>query len=92
MIPCSWKEQFGVDCPSCGAQRSFLELLTGNVLESVVLFPALIPFIALILFTGLHFIFNFKHGARVILVLFVLCIFLMLLNFVIKLINGSAFH
>ena len=92
MIPCSWKEQFGVDCPSCGAQRSFIELLGGDLLESILLFPALIPFLGMVVFTALHFIFKFKHGARVILVLFVLCIFLMLLNFVIKLINGSAFH
>lgn len=92
MIPCSWKKQFGIDCPSCGAQRSFLELLSGNLIESIILFPALIPFLGLLIFTLLHFIYKFKHGARVILVLFSLCVFLMLLNFVIKLINGSAFH
>lgn len=92
MIPCSWKEQFGIDCLSCGAQRSFIELIGGDLLESILLFPALIPFLGLVVFTILHFIFKFKHGARVILVLFSICVFLMILNFVIKLMNGSAFH
>lgn len=45
MLQCSWKETFGIDCPSCGAQRSFVELFKGNLLESLYLFPALIPFL-----------------------------------------------
>ncbi len=45
LIPCSWKESFGIDCPSCGAQTSFSQLISGNFLNSFVLFPALFPLI-----------------------------------------------
>lgn len=43
MLQCSWKETFGIECPGCGAQRSVVELIHGNLWESLHLFPALIP-------------------------------------------------
>ena len=43
MLPCSFKQATGLDCPSCGMQRSFVHLLRGEVVESVALFPALFP-------------------------------------------------
>lgn len=54
MIPCSWKETFGVDCPGCGAQRSFLELMDGNMWGSMLLYPALVPLIFLVIYCALH--------------------------------------
>lgn len=49
MFRCSWKELVGIDCPSCGAQRSFIHLVSGEFKESFVDFPALIPFILTII-------------------------------------------
>jgi hypothetical protein len=43
MFPCFYKQVFGISCPMCGFQRSVLELLKGNILESFILFPALLP-------------------------------------------------
>lgn len=54
MLPCSWKETFGIECPSCGAQRGFLELMAGHVWKSVILFPALLPLITVAVLTLLH--------------------------------------
>jgi len=53
MFQCSWKETFGIECPGCGAQRSFVELIHGNISESIHLFPALIPLLATIILAGL---------------------------------------
>ena len=53
MLPCSWKETFGIDCPGCGAQRSLAELFRGNFLESLYLFPALIPLLITLVLSAL---------------------------------------
>ena len=43
MFPCFYKQAFGINCPMCGFQRSVIELLKGNLMESIVQFPALLP-------------------------------------------------
>ena len=45
MLPCAYKQIFGLNCPMCGFQRSLIELLKGNVFESIIIFPALLPLI-----------------------------------------------
>ncbi len=47
MLPCFYKKYFGVDCPGCGMQRSLVALLKGDLLESLHLFPALLPLMAM---------------------------------------------
>src|ERR1017187_1418872 len=41
MMTCYYKQVSGIDCPGCGMQRSFIELLKGNFFESIKLYPAL---------------------------------------------------
>lgn len=65
MQSCFYKKYFGIECPGCGMQRSLIQLLRGNFMESLKLFPALIPTIALIVFLILHLVFKFKHGANI---------------------------
>ena len=86
MLGCSFKKQLGFDCPGCGAQRSFNELLEGNVLESLILFPALFPLLFTFIYLFSHLKFNFKNGAKVIVISFSISALLMLLNFIYKLI------
>lgn len=54
LLPCAWKELFGISCPLCGFQRSVLLLLKGEVVDAFWMFPPLFPMlIALcILFIG----------------------------------------
>ncbi|MDB4052178.1 DUF2752 domain-containing protein, partial [Flavobacteriales bacterium] len=68
-----------------GAQRSFFELMQGNFLESLTLFPALIPLLFTFVFLVLHLVFKFKHGARVLIISFSLSAFIMAFNFILKL-------
>lgn len=43
MLPCFYKQVFGISCPLCGGQRSVLLLLEGRFWESMKMFPPLMP-------------------------------------------------
>ncbi len=86
MTSCFYKKYLGVECPGCGMQRSFIELLKGNLLESLKIYPALIPTIILILFLILHLIFKFKKGADILKYLFIFVVSIMVINYIIKII------
>ena len=46
LLPCAWKQLFGISCPSCGLQRALLLLAQGEVWASVMMFPILFPCLA----------------------------------------------
>jgi hypothetical protein len=92
LIECSWKAHLGVDCLTCGFQRSFISLLNGDFVESFIQFPATIPFIACILVLAAHLTFKIRNGHRWIVGLFSLTALLIVANYSIKLISGAAFH
>ena len=48
MGTCTFKEATGLVCPGCGIQRSIIALLKGDILECIMLFPALLPVIAML--------------------------------------------
>ena len=84
MLTCSWKEHFGVECPGCGAQRSFLALLEGELVESLLLFPALLPFMAVVIIATIHIIRPFNAAPKWIIRLIILTGILMVGNWVVK--------
>jgi len=47
LFPCAFKSLFGIDCPVCGFQRSFLLLVEGNFTESIKMYAPLIPILIL---------------------------------------------
>jgi len=63
LLACPYKATTGIDCPGCGMQRAFIELLKGNLTESIHLYPALIPILITLTITFLHLFFKFKNGA-----------------------------
>ena len=91
MIECSWKKHFGIDCLTCGFQRSFWLLTKGDLVESFVTFPAAIPFLLTILMTCIHLFFKLKNGAKYILILFSSTAAIMVINYIIKILNGDIF-
>jgi hypothetical protein len=88
VIPCSWKQSFGIDCPSCGAQRSFIALLHGDLFESLKLFPALIPLIVLAIVVAVHIFRPISWAPRFIVIAFSLSALLMLGNWTAGLLPG----
>lgn len=83
---CFYKENFGFDCLGCGFQRAIIELLRGNIWESIKQYPALIPLIILFIVLLSHLKFRHKHGAFAIKALFLLSVTLIVGNFLLKLI------
>lgn len=87
MIPCPYKHYLGIDCPGCGMQRSVIELLKGNFVESFQAYPPLIPLMILLLFLGLHLKFKFKRGAQIVKYLFIFVVAIISINYIFKLIT-----
>ncbi|MFM7857330.1 MAG: DUF2752 domain-containing protein, partial [Flammeovirgaceae bacterium] len=81
MIPCSWKESFGIDCMTCGFQRGFHYLIHGELIESIVTFPATIPLIITFTLLLLHLTFGFNNGAKWLLRFFSFSAALVLFNY-----------
>ena len=83
-MTCPYKALSGMDCPGCGMQRSFIELLKGNFSESFLLYPALLPTLFTLLFTACHLVFKFKNGAEVIKYSFISTVIIVLFSFFLK--------
>jgi len=83
--PCFYKEVLGFECPGCGMQRSLIELLKGNLIQSLKLYPALLPIIILFIFLILHLSFNLKKGAAILKYMFIGNISIIMISYFIKL-------
>lgn len=92
MIECSWKSTFGIDCLTCGFQRSLEVLLQGDFYNSFILFPATIPLLVVFLMLPIHLIFKLKHGAKIIVISFSVAAVLIIVNYSVKLGDKSFFH
>lgn len=86
--PCFYVKFLGTECPGCGTQRAFIELLKGNILDSMRIFPALLPSILLILFLFTHLIFKLRNGALYIKILFIFNAIIMVLNYIYKILTS----
>jgi Protein of unknown function (DUF2752) len=59
---CLFKKLTHLDCPGCGIQRSIIELLKGNILESIKLYPPTIPILFLFALLGSYLIIKWNKG------------------------------
>ena len=83
-LSCFYKKYTGIDCPGCGMQRSFIQLVKGNLIASFEMYPALIPLLFTILFMCLHLIFDFKHGAKILIYTFSLSAAMIVVSYIVK--------
>lgn len=85
MSSCPYKQLTGQICPGCGVQRAFVLLLKGEIWESMLMYPALLPMLFLFVFLAVHLKFKFKRGAWFLMYNFILVAVLILVNYIVKL-------
>ncbi len=85
MMTCYYKQLSGIDCPGCGMQRSFIQLLQGHLQESFISYPALLPVLFTLSLTGVHLIFELKYGATAIKYSFILTVGIVTISYILKL-------
>lgn len=90
-LPCFYKKYLGIECPGCGMQRAFIELLKGNFIESIKIFPALLPIIFMFIFLILHLIFKFKNGSFLLKISFIFAAIIIVLNYIYKILIIKLF-
>ena len=87
MLPCISKQVFGIDCPGCGLQRSAALLLQGEFVASFLMYPALLPMMALFGFLALNRFISFRRANTITIILAGTTVGTILINFFIKIIN-----
>lgn len=84
LLPCLWKKYFNIECMGCGMQRSLVLVFQGEFTAAFKLYPAIYTLIILFVFLLLHIKFQFKQGARILLVLFILNITIIIISYIYK--------
>lgn len=83
-LSCKIKDTTGIECPGCGIQRSFELLLNGNLLESIKMYPALLP---LIFTMGILSYHTFRGNLKTLAILkysFILTVAIILISYILK--------
>lgn len=91
MGSCMYHKMFGIQCPGCGMQRAFIELLRGNFIESFKLYPPLLPIMFMMLLLLIHIVFKLKRGADYLKYSFIFTTLIIVANYIIKVINGNIY-
>jgi hypothetical protein len=84
LFTCVFREQFGLICPGCGSQRAFILLLKGELWPSIAQYPALIPFLATLLFLVVHLIYKFRKGGIWLKYMFMFTAAIVVVNFIVR--------
>jgi hypothetical protein len=85
-LPCMFKSITHFDCPGCGMQTSLLLLLRGNMVDSFITYPALLPIIVLFAFLIAYVVKKTNNGAAVLKYLYFFCAGIIMLSYIYKLI------
>jgi len=85
MLPCFTKKIIGMDCPGCGIQRSISLLFQGDIVNSFLMYPALIPIIFLLGFLIFDMFVTVRNGEQLKLWGTIIAIGTILTSYIIKL-------
>jgi hypothetical protein len=83
-MPCQWKSLTGIECFGCGMQRAFIELLKGNLIESIKAYPPLIPMMVSVILAILLIKYQTKNTLLYFKISIIFTTSLMLINFILK--------
>lgn len=81
LLPCFYKQMFGISCPLCGGQRSVILLCEGQFWESMKMFPPLL-LLAITLLMVCCWKFTGLFGKKAILIALIVDAILLLFNMV----------
>ncbi len=84
-LPCLYKTLFGIECPGCGTQRAIIEMLKGNIFESLRAWPPLLPVMFMLVYLLLFLLFKFKNGLNILKVAFIINAAIITINYIYKL-------
>jgi hypothetical protein len=84
MLPCPYKQLFGIDCPGCGFQRSCIALLQGHLRDSLMLYPATIPIFITAIFLIINSRFKFSNNKAIKNALFITVLTIIAVSYTIK--------
>ena len=84
LLPCPTKFFFGVECPGCGMQRAIIELLRGNLVESIKLYPPLIPIMLMLVVLIINLKVNSAVWQKVLKYFFIANVAIILINYIFK--------
>ncbi|MBO4613993.1 MAG: DUF2752 domain-containing protein [Bacteroidales bacterium] len=84
LLPCPTKFFFGVECPGCGMQRAIIELLRGNLVESIKLYPPLIPMLLMLVVLVINLKVNSAVWQKVLKYFFIANVAIILINYIFK--------
>jgi len=85
MGSCVFVEYYNIECPGCGIQRAFIALLKGEIIQSLHLFPALIPYLATLFLMMLQLMFKWKNGGTLVMWGFVSSVITMVISYIVRL-------
>jgi hypothetical protein len=84
MLPCLFKQTFGIDCIGCGIQRSIAFLLKGQFENAFYMFPAIYTTLLFFLSVGL-FVVDKKHNyQKIVITLAIVNAIIMIISYVYK--------
>ena len=84
MLPCLFKQTFGIDCIGCGIQRSIAFLLKGQFENAFYMFPAIYTTLLFFLSVGL-FVVDKKHNyQKIVISLAIVNATIMIISYVYK--------
>ncbi|MBN8785748.1 MAG: DUF2752 domain-containing protein [Terrimonas sp.] len=91
LLQCPSVKYLNMQCPGCGMQRSFIALMKGDLLDSLQLYPALIPIFILVIFSFFHLIYRFSFGTKVIIGLQVIVVAIIVAHYFFKIFHHQIF-
>lgn len=92
MLPCAYKSIFGIDCPTCGFQRSFIALLKGDWKDSFLLYPATVPILLTAVFLLSDLVLRLDNSKRIRKYLFISVGVIVLVSYSIKMFRLVVYH
>lgn len=84
MLPCLNKQLFGIDCPGCGLQRSFMLLCKGDFAGAFHLYPAIYTLVPLCGFLLITFFYPFKNDGKIKIGLAILNVLVIVISYIVK--------